>query len=120
MLAFFCAEGEVTPKHLQLLEGKDLVEEEIGRVVLIELNLATICILMCYRMIEEPNQHRRVFIILRVQALLFTNVAVLQRIARVLIQVKVVLFAQELYLDVIWTLIGSLIYQPLVNRLVST
>lgn len=99
---------EMAPQHLKLLVGQDLVEEEVARVIWIQLNLQTVCVRICQGRIEKFDKHGEVVSELGCQILLCTHLRKVENVARVLIAEEVVTEAKKLDFDDLGVLLWPL------------
>ena len=49
---FWADELEVTSQHLQLFVGQNLIEEQVARVVWVELDLQSVCVGVVKRIVK--------------------------------------------------------------------
>jgi len=98
----------VAAQELQLLERQNVVEEEVARVVLVQLHLAPVSVWARDWLVEQFNQHGQVVLEQRVQVLRLLHLFVVEHVARVLVKEEVVLYTEQLDFDDFRALIGTL------------
>jgi len=81
---------KVTDKHLQLLKGQDLVEEEVARVIFVQHYLALVGLVRTNDCVAELDQHCGVVSVQRSQFLLLPHLLVVKHVACVHVEEKVV------------------------------
>ena len=77
-----------------MLVGEDLVEEHLGVVVSVQLDLAFVCIGVGDRLIEQLDQHGEVVSELRMETLHLSHIVIVKDITGMLVQEVVVIVAQ--------------------------
>ena len=77
-----------------MLERQNLIDEKVRRVILVELHLALVCLWRTDGAVEQLDQHGEVLRVVGVQALVFLHLLVVKDVTHVLVQEKVVIFAQ--------------------------
>lgn len=85
----------MTSQKLELLVWQYLVEEQISRIVGIELHLASVRTTISQCLIEELDEHREVFRERSLQPLLLSHLLVIENVTSVLVHEEVVTFAQD-------------------------
>ena len=90
-----------------MLVGEDLVEEHLGVVVSVQLDLAFVCIGVGDRLIEQLDQHGEVVSELGVKTLHFSHIVIIKDITGVFVEEVVVIVAQQFNFDEIDTFIWS-------------
>ena len=99
---------EVAAEHLQILVRQNLVEEQVARVVHVQLDLQAESVRVLQRRVEQADQHRQVVSELGVQLLLLAHFLVIEHVTLVPVDEKVVAQTEKFDSHNAWSLLGAL------------
>eukprot|EP00354_Favella_ehrenbergii_P009537 CAMPEP_0170453740 /NCGR_PEP_ID=MMETSP0123-20130129/2230_1 /TAXON_ID=182087 /ORGANISM="Favella ehrenbergii, Strain Fehren 1" /LENGTH=130 /DNA_ID=CAMNT_0010716231 /DNA_START=265 /DNA_END=657 /DNA_ORIENTATION=+ len=106
--SLFLKEFKVAAEHLQLLVGQDLIEEQVTRIVGIQLDLQAESVRVLQRRVEQADQHREVVSELWAQVLALAHFLKVENVTLVTVDEEVVTQTEQLDAYHLWLLFRAL------------